>query len=300
MNKDLFSNLVCRSSLRHLAVKEIDGVTWLVPFTDAGEKPINTIDLLSCSKEVILDFYKLGEMLDLCLSNKKNYSPLYLAEETIDLAHKIAKVKSGANFADLLPVFQDKTSPFLEEQPSQVIEEIKTFFEKYGIMRSTTISSHFIFSDLIHYVAESVFKCFNDEVLVDFCFPISFLAYYIYSLYLMYTDTERYEKLMDSNPPRYIQQVGSNYPKASFGISVSLTVTYTGGSRWVERKLLGNIFDLIVLMLFYNDEIRVRKCKYCGSIFINPLESAVYCSPSCRNRANSKKSYERRKARNLS
>lgn len=76
---------------------------------------------------------------------------------------------------------------------------------------------------------------------------------------------------------------------------ISIELTYTQASGWAEAKKVKTLFDAITLFLFYDDTREVKCCQYCGRVFVSSKKTAIYCSPSCRNCANSKKSYERRK-----
>lgn len=64
---------------------------------------------------------------------------------------------------------------------------------------------------------------------------------------------------------------------------------------WLEKKHVWTLLDLISLFLFYNENKFIRECPCCSDFFVTTNEKAIYCSPICRNRYNTKKSYNKKK-----
>lgn len=294
MNKDIFSNLVCRSMVHPLRIKERDGVSWLIPDTDSSESPFS-VDLLSMSNNILMDFFKLGELLEHELAGCE-YTPIFLLNAFTKRLQQLGPDK--ADLRGLVPIFEDAASPFLKENADTVASSIMLFFNKYGVLRTSQLNIDALPGSVMSHVARDAFGPERElNSFSDMAFPISFLAYHIFELYFRYTNPHEYSNAVHKCPPDAIPLRVGRQLRPQFFVSISLSVTYTESDGWHEQKKLESLFDLIALLLFYKDDVLVKKCQYCGTVFITPLESAVYCSPSCRNRANSKKSYERRKAR---
>lgn len=294
MNKDIFSNLVCRSMACPLRLEKKDGVTWLIPIKGPSGSSYY-VDLLSMSNDILMDFLKLGELLKNELTEQK-YAPLFLPDETIKLAQQAGRGK--AKYESLIPAFEDNKSPFLQKNTDRVAHEIMQFFGKYGVLRSSHLNIDSLPGRIMEYIAEAAFgPDLQPESFSNITFPISFLAYFIFELYFRYTNPQEYCEAAHLSPPKSIPAEVVKHLRPQFMVSITLNVFYTENDGWHEQKNLESLFDLISLLLFYKDDVMVRKCQYCGNIYVTHLDSSVYCSPSCRNRANSKKSYERRKAR---
>lgn len=119
--------------------------------------------------------------------------------------------------------------------------------------------------------------------------PVSYWLYLIFELYLRYSKPSLYEELLKRT---YYTPL---YDRPQIKSNISIELTYTQASGWAEAKKVKTLFDAITLFLFYDDTREVKCCQYCGRVFVSSKKTAIYCSPSCRNCANSKKSYERRK-----
>ena len=74
-----------------------------------------------------------------------------------------------------------------------------------------------------------------------------------------------------------------------------------GDSEQINLYTVFDIHDyLCTLLAAINSgdlEQKIITCRNCGKSFISSNQKAIYCSSACRNRANVKKSYYRKKSR---
>lgn len=299
MKSDIFSGLFCHNTVFCYHLEAHNGITWIVP-EQRSEEHLPSIDLVRQIEDLLRDFLCLGEFLQGQLSGSE-YSPLFQDEHLAAKAFDIMNDKNlnGAHakselVAAIQSIYSDKLSPFLRNDAEEVSAEILQFFNKYG--RPGVLGSNGNLHDMvINWLTRSSFE--TDNYYNNSIFPVSYLAYTIYEIYMRYVNPSAYIAALERNPTKHVRAGNGENPRPHFLISMSLEVVYIKMDGWREQKRVKSIFDLIALFLFYNDSIHVKKCAYCGVSFVSSLDSAIYCSPSCRNRANSKKSYERRKER---
>ncbi|SHI24742.1 hypothetical protein SAMN02745823_03861 [Sporobacter termitidis DSM 10068] len=280
MKEDIFTNLVCNSTVFECKAINLAGTTWIVPESPENENRFRK-DLLSSVDNILKDFFELGLLLENHI-HLHDYIPMYLDEIFVDSIATIArgeKIKNG--------VYSDINSPFLRENPEEIISALLNFFNKFGGINPRKYNRNIqakVIEDLSEIAFGSKFMAWAKA-------PASFLAYIIFELYYRYTQPDRYIAAMQKHPNAHFKIVGDGM---SLSVSLTLQIVYQS-KGWHEKKVVASIFDLITLFLFYDDDTHIKRCEHCNAVFISPNEKAIYCSPACRNRANSKKSYERRK-----
>lgn len=280
MKNDLFSSLSCVQRIYELEVMTVSETTWIVPASHISSSTI--LDLCSCKEGLVSDFLKLGNYLDRLISVDE-YPPLSFEDNIV------GRLNNDQNVS--LPLL-DQHCPFLIADYAGVVNRVHSFFSKYGMPDSRDVPNTVV-KTLIPLMAARVFKT---KKLHQIMWPISALTYMIYEIYLRYTKPELYLNNWYNKPPAYISK---NHP-ASFNINIKLDVIYNLDGEWEERKTCATLFDYIILFIIYNDRVYVRECPYCKRIYTTENERSVYCDPVCRNRANAKKSYDRKKQRLIS
>lgn len=91
---------------------------------------------------------------------------------------------------------------------------------------------------------------------------------------------------------------------ATRGLSVGVHSSIDIGSyydtiqnKWFFKYSIRTLYDFIGYALITSTSRKeyINKCPNCGRYYTTKNEKAVYCSPTCRNRANVRKNYEKKK-----
>lgn len=276
MKSDMFVNMTAHSTLCPLECLELDGVTWSRP-KDTGAGCV-CLNLLSVIDNLLLDFFRLGRLLKESIAIN-DYQPYYFVDSLIS---GVDNNRHQILFDD--DIFRDDRCPFFKKDKMLIINSIIDFMNKYGSLGGAG-------GDGVDdsYINSYVRKKFGDRLYFT-TVPLSWAAYKIFELYFKYSDPQNYSLLSQKNPCIHARRVGPS----ALNANVRLKVRYSGHD-WEERKDVDSIIDLITLFLFYNEEKLLRECPCCGDFFLTTNQKAVYCSPICRNRFNSKKSYDKKK-----
>lgn len=307
MNKNIFVELTCASTIQNVLVEKRDGVTWLRSSIDVdtpSPRPL-CVNVLVKIDDLISDFFELATLIEKNIDLSK-YVPMYYDDFMCFISERIKRQDpdkfKAADVATtylatddcidnkLYSPFSDKRCIFLQENSKLIIRKTAQFFAKYGLPSLKAIEEYTApasASSVILLMAPIMLNTSLPKSI--YSAPVSYWLYLIFELYLRYSKPSLYEELLKRTyyPPLYDRpQIKSN---------ISIELTYTQASGWAEVKKVKTLFDAITLFLFYDDTREVKCCQYCGRVFVSSKKTAIYCSPSCRNCANSKKSYERRK-----
>lgn len=292
MNKSIFAGLECRATVPELEIDVAEGTTWLVANKANNTLPI--LDLIKNMDEVIVDFLELGKIL---YSNvdQSNYQPLFYDDIIAERFLSASGFLAPSDVGDFNNPILDINSPFLKCNEEEVIAAIRRFFQKHGALYLRHLPGNAAY--VLRAVAKGILG--NKEYDTFRCIPINYLAYIIFELYFRYKNPENYAILRAKHKPKakFVYGIPDpiNWP-VIINCNMNIRLSYRYDIGWQEKKVINSLIDAISLFLFYEDTRFVRECKYCKKIFVSDVKSAVYCSPACRNCANSKKSYDRKKA----
>ena len=278
MKSDLFTNLVANYNVYQISAVEIDGVTWLKPLEKIENSFSVMYNALAVVDEILVDFFRIGKFIDKNI-NKDDYMPLFYEEGILrESRFNKESIEINKNY------LQDANSPILKNNKDQITAYIIEFLNRYGFLgyQNRFISDQIVENIVIHK--------FGKESYQSTC-PLSWAVYKIYETYLKYKNPDKYIQLCKKNvyTHNYIEK-----DKNSINIKISLNVSYTSNG-WLEKKHVWTLLDLISLFLFYNENKFIRECPCCSDFFVTTTEKAIYCSPICRNRYNTKKSYNKKK-----
>ena len=276
MKSDIFTNLEANYDAYQLGVVEKDGVTWFRALKEEA-KPVR-YNALAVVDNLVIDFFELGRMIA-DSANEAEYKPLYF-EDGIITRYNDENKSVRIDYTYL----QDKNSPLLKKNKEQIVVRVLEFLNRYGSLgyKSTELS------DLA--VEEAITREFGVERYFSTS-PLSWVVYKIYELYIKYKKPDTYIELLKKTPRIHIF---STNEKDMLRTRISLSVSYTS-KGWIEKKHVWSLLDLITLFLFYSDNKFIRECPCCFNYFVTTNEKAVYCSPVCRNRFNTKKSYYKKR-----
>lgn len=307
MNKNIFVELTCASTIQNVLVEKRDGVTWLRSSIDVdtpSPRPL-CVNVLVKIDDLISDFFELATLIEKNIDLSK-YVPMYYDDFMCFISERIKRQDpdkfKAADVATtylatddcidnkLYSPFSDKRCIFLQENSKLIIRKTAQFFAKYGLPSLKAIEEYTApasASSVILLMAPIMLNTSLPKSI--YSAPVSYWLYLIFELYLRYSKPSLYEELLKRT---YYTPL---YDRPQIKSNISIELTYTQASGWAEAKKVKTLFDAITLFLFYDDTREVKCCQYCGRVFVSSKKTAIYCSPSCRNCANSKKSYERRK-----
>lgn len=287
MKSDIFTNLKAPSWVLPMKLISEGGITWIIPEEDEFDRARDKGEclwenLISMSKPLTISFLELGKLLYESITIE-SYKPVFYDDAITDRLQK-----NGEGFHSSL---HDDECPFLcGNHRNAVLSAILDFVNEYGMIRNNDSHAGEVAAQVV--IGHLSKQLFGNK-LWQYKAPLSWVAYCIFETYLMCVKPDEYELLKAKHPARYIHTAGP--PVVSTQISIELNSKYQQG-HWREEKIIDSVLGLVVLMLQYNEDIIIRICPNCGACFVTSNEKAIYCSPVCRNRANAKKSYNRKKA----
>lgn len=188
----------------------------------------------------------------------------------------------------------------LSSNKHTTLSHLKSFIMDYGF------SGHWVCEKLNSY--KSVKKIIKSEILkkdveynnrtfIHFCCANELLDT-LFDIFMRYT-----------NPHLYFEN-GNNYPRpndvlieciptgAGLRSSITIGANYDmSQKKWSVGYGISTLYSFIEYSLITSTARKeyINKCPNCGNYFTTSNERAIYCSPTCRNRANVKRNYEKRK-----
>lgn len=269
---------------KKISIKEYNGITYFC-FDNFTTTTIFELSHIKDLEELTEKFFDIGALLKKSINDTKNYTPKYMdieieKEEMKQFSTKrpIDKVEYSMKF--FTDVFSDDKCPFLSklDYKNKIIQSIFDFINEYGFLFSFKEMPH---SKLLTDLKTSLMSDENNKIFFDTnVFPVSLLAYYIFEIYYKY----------------YFPQ---KYMNGEFGtlneINLKITTIYEDYiDDYYNSTEISSLMDLISIFLFTN-KLKMKECVYCGRSFLTTNKKAIYCSPVCRNRANVKKNYYKKK-----
>lgn len=268
-------------------VKTVRGTTILIPSND---NDYHIADIDNHRDSFLEDFLSLGNFL--FERYKDRYVPLLY--EQLDMEHSNFEIRTTWSESAVERLLCDSCFPYFDSQLKDVISQILQFINKYGYC--TPGERPFPVSMGQRIWKKWLFEDFNIERPDIQIMGAVFLIYDFLSNFICFCKPEL-------ERDKVISLYGKNiYEQTENRINISLHHVYDHNSeKFVSTYTVFDIHDyLCTLLAAINSgdlEQKIITCRNCGKSFISSNQKAIYCSSACRNRANVKKSYYRKKSR---
>lgn len=285
--ENIFQNMRARGSRLTITSSFIDGITILHPTKDAEESRVE-VDLTSSAQQMVLDFLAIGNELERIIPISA-YVPFYLENSIIDRPHSI---KYSSNKLIRASVLNDSLCPFLSDfnAKKKLESAFLNFLNSYCAIGFHGASEP-LFS-AIHALAFSGIIQHQDKFAIT---SLTALIYQFAEVYYRYKYPSEFIERLKTCHNQSISVAGN---VTVLRTKIELTNMFENG-LWIEYKKVKSPLDLIKIHLMYSDTTEYKQCQYCGTFFATDNKRAVYCSPICRNRANVKRNYDKKKKNNL-
>lgn len=140
----------------------------------------------------------------------------------------------------------------------------------------------------------ALFGGISEKAWADSITPLCLMLHEIYDIYYCFEHPVKFHEKMSAKKEG--RKIAGDKP--SFIVDIRLSMDYTDVNGWKQsvsaRGILDSVRFLIISLTAENSEF-IKQCGNCGKYFITSGDKVKYCSPACRNRANVKRSYEKRK-----
>lgn len=240
------------------------------------------VDVFTEKELIVYDFLCLCTYMEKIIEID-NYNPYRIRQESIS-----AIMKTRIDYSN--SVFDDIRSPFLASATSQtVMGMFHNFICKYGAIKIHGTSK--VDTDTILHIRK---RCsLEGKLEASSIMPLPLLLERMFEIYLRY----KYPRKME-NMIRRIKPSRNQFVRDFYGYDLSVVSHFQMSTcTWTTQFSLKNILDLIVFLLTENVQLieSVKICVYCGVPFSSTHKTKKYCSPTCKNNANSNRSYHKNK-----
>jgi len=235
---------------------------------------------------IILQTLEIGNLLEKSIDDNE-YVPLSCHDGLLPL---VVESRGDLRLDDITNLYKDDNCIFLKNKLTKplIIEACHKFISSFGTFgfyrqeETRAICSIFEKSGLLSKTTKFSFT------------PLFIMLHELYDLYYSFKYPDKFSKKMADKKKG--TKIAGNI--AVIHSMVDLTAFYTEFDSWHYvldiRGFLEAIKFIFIDFLINNNE-SPKQCAYCDKYFISDNPRAIYCSPVCRNRANVKKNYEKKR-----
>lgn len=248
----------------------------------------STADIEMYDISLLNDFIELGNFLFECY--KEIYIPGFLSK----LQNEHNAYENRLTWSELAveKILCDSNSHYLVQKNNTVIEKVLSFINKYGWStpepwHNTIMMSQRVWVGWINKEKER--HCSYVEVL-----GASFLIHELLDTFVSFC-----KPVYCKN--KIVSLYGEKaYAECAAGVEFNIFQKYDPEKgKFITKCTVFGVLDYLSMMLSLinsgGSDCQISTCKNCGKSFLASNPRAVYCSPTCRNRANVKNCYYRRK-----
>jgi len=270
-----FDNLIVRrGDAIRTEICNIDGISIILTHQDArGSDNYNAWDK---RKDMVISILDIGCFIEKNI-DRDNYNPLKHG------LHGLLDFREYGSFEEL----KDTCFVFFHEDSARnrLLEMLSIFVSSFG---QPSLGREY--DDMWNQAFYAL--CKKTSSIPDspfFTIHAGIVLNEIYNIYYYYRYPKAYAKKMLGGSPE-------NYTALDFNIIGNAGFD---GVKWYPRYIITplNAAKFMIISISTSDTEHIRQCTHCENFFVTDNSRAVYCSPTCRNRANVKKSYERKKLR---
>lgn len=257
------------------------------------ESPIHSISRNENSNDILLKFKSLNQEQQLKII-RHAYNAEYMTKRFAEIYKSQDKTKFV--IAELSKEYLlDSNFSFMnnESHKQTITKMLVSLFDKYGYWGSKDLIKEYCEDKkILIRLANDIFPFTNAECTADICTvePVGLVAMEIYNIYCAYLYPSAYSAL-------------SNQSSCMRGSPLAYTASFTPiYNRLTNQWYIYDTFNTLRTFSKHalceaasQKQIFIKTCEHCNSIFASSFENAKYCTGVCRNRANVKRSYERKK-----
>lgn len=273
----------------------LNGTTIFVPKDGCAERKLN---LSSVKDQLLKDFLDIGDYL------YSNFADGFLPVwgSALDKAHAEYEERLTWSQNAVFDLLNDNNFCFFADPSKKdiLLKKVFDFMSRYGFTSGEDKNDICITSAQKIWLSE-IQKLYSEAgkpLNISSRFFIKGAFHIIIDIFTTY--------MACCKPNEYAHKFISVYSEEiydkSYLFSTDLTLTQGYNRKTKAFEFSNTVFgviDFISLLLFLINsnaiEQKVITCAYCGKSTLVDNSRSLYCSPTCRNRANAKRSYERKK-----
>ena len=271
--------LISQSVERQYDLQNVNGISFIYAPSDSDDERL-CYNVLDRRNEIITKVFEIGHLIEKNIKDDE-YSPNFTRRNLLLYRSSIVRL------ADERYLF------FLDgELKESLLEMAYTFTVNFGTLGLMQVNKSFYRSTIM---ACRDFLEENDISAKPYSItPVGFMLDELYNFYYHY----KYPKKSLKKINETLAETHVKVHSTSIFANLQVVASYDGISQWnymcYSKTLLDGIAFILISFASSNSEY-IKQCAYCDKHFITNNERSIYCSPTCRNRINVKKSYEKRK-----
>lgn len=294
---DLFMSYTGRLELNYgvdFCLKTYKDISFfLVSSYKKDDKKVFTVN----DEQMILDFFTIcqyiNQVMDRDIFQPFNYFD-DLQQYEFKCAQKRQQIDTQKKMDLAMNYLSDSNYPFFKNinDKEYLIEMLKRFLERYG------------FWDTSHYIDGAAKTTELSEQIREtlggsaFC-AIGFTLIEMYNIYYYFIFPEQYIEKQEKRMEDDLYRKGFSQGGNPLATKIQIAPKYnTISKKWEIENTFYDLRDFIKYFLcaqLVKKQTKIKICEHCGGAFFTSIETSKYCSGVCRNRANVKKAYKKRK-----
>lgn len=273
-------------------VVSIGNTTLFVPAE--GYTP-RRLELVQLKEQLLADFLELGDYLYAEFS--REFVPMHLDV----IREQRQRLETGFAWSeDVIRELSDDDSFYFFRDPAkkqELLKRLYRFVSRYGFVQreeeELSINCSRVFNDWVSsaYAENGRSLRLYEKEHIKAAF---YMVIEVFETYMsVCRPQEHYQRFTEAYPDRLYDNRALNVELASRQVYNPYLTEF--GTRFFVPGLTDFICLVFILMGSGATPERVTQCRYCGGSYITSNPRTIYCSPACRNRANVKKNYDKKK-----